>query len=485
MNLKNLTPQKAKFILYIVQCELARRNFWYYCQILSPDFYVEERVHLKVLCESLQALYEGKLLSPEGIPYRKMMINIPPQHGKSRTLINFCQWILGKNNEERIIQCSYNDTAAHDFARYTRDGIQEVKLEDEMVYSDIFPTTKIKHGDASYEKWALEGQHFNYLGAGIGGSITGKGGTVLIVDDPVKSAEIAFNENALEKIWQWYTGTFLSRVAAKDGEPIEIIVMTRWAKKDLCGYILNSSEASKWFVIKYQAYNSETDSMLCPTLLSKHRYETLKKLQPPEILEANYNQEPIDVKGRLYTSFKTYAQLPTDDKGNSVLRRILNYTDTADEGEDFLCSICYGEFNGEAYVLDVIYTKKGMEITEPLTADMLYSNNVNVGTIESNNGGRGFARNVERLLWEKYKTRRTQVKWFHQSQNKMARILTNSSFVQNHIYFPLNWADRWPEFYKALTGFQKEGKNKNDDAPDAITGVAESLNKQSSVEILR
>lgn len=466
----------------MVQCELARRNFWYYCQILSPDFYVEERVHLKVLCESLQALYEGKLLSPEGIPYRKMMINIPPQHGKSRTLINFCQWILGKNNEERIIQCSYNDTAAHDFARYTRDGIQEVKLEDEMVYSDIFPTTKIKHGDASYEKWALEGQHFNYLGAGIGGSITGKGGTVLIVDDPVKSAEIAFNENALEKIWQWYTGTFLSRVSAKDGEPIEIIVMTRWAKKDLCGYILNSSEASKWYVIKYQAYNSETDSMLCPTLLSKPRYETLKKLQPTEILEANYNQEPIDVKGRLYSSFKTYTQLPCDEKGNLLFTKIANYTDTADEGEDFLCSICYGAYNGEAYILDVIYTKDPMEITEPAVAEMLNRNKIKDADIESNSGGKGFARQVQRILRETYQSYLCVINWFHQTQNKQARILTNASWVQQHIYFPVNWADRWPLYYSAMNSFQKEGKNKNDDAPDATTGVAEKAGIKTKIE---
>ena len=93
MNLKSLTPQKAKIYLYVVQCELARRNFWYYCQLLSPDFYTDDRIHLKVLCQTLQALYEGELKNEKGIPYKKLMINMPPQHGKSRTLINFCQWI--------------------------------------------------------------------------------------------------------------------------------------------------------------------------------------------------------------------------------------------------------------------------------------------------------------------------------------------------------------------------------------------------------
>jgi len=476
----NLKKANHNYLLYEAECELARRSFWHYCQLLSPKFYTEDRTHLVNLCLTLQKLYDRQLLNDEGKPYRKIMINMPPQHGKSRTLINFCQWILGKNNENRIIQCSYNDNAAHDFARYTRDGIQEIKLQNEYVYSDVFPETRIKQGDGSYEKWSLEGQHFNYLGAGIGGSITGKGGTVLIIDDPVKSAEIAYNETALEKIWQWYTGTFISRVSAEDGEPLEIIVMTRWAKKDLCGFILESSEAEKWFTIKYKAFDKESGLMLCPSLLSKSRYETLESLQPKEILEANYNQQPIDVKGRLYSEFKTYEKLP-NSSGKILLDAIMNYTDTADEGKDYLCSICYGIYQGEAYVLDVIYTKDSMEITEPAVADMLVKNHVKDARIESNNGGRGFARNVEKIIWEKYKTKSVVIKWFHQSENKKARILSNATVVMNRIYFPINWKDKWKEYYTAMISYQKEGQNINDDAPDATTGIAEYLDSKNKI----
>jgi len=53
--------------------------------------------------------------------------------------------------------------------------------------------------------------------------------------------------------------------------------------------------------------------------------------------------------------------------------------------------------------------------------------------------------------------------------------MTQSSFVQEHIYFPVNWKDRWPEFYKAMTTYLKEGKNKHDDAPDCVSGIAESF----------
>lgn len=471
-----LKENEKDYLIYEAKLELACRDFWEYCKLRAPDFYKEDREHLKTLCYTLQQLYHGTLLKQNGTPYKRLMINMPPQHGKSRTLVNFCDWVFGKNQKERVITASYNDVLAGDFAKYTRDGITEQKnTEEQIVFSDIFPDVRLKFGSKSYFNWALEGQHFNYLGAGVGGSITGKGGSILVVDDPIKSAEEAMNEDTLDRIWRWYTGTFLSRVSAEGGLPIEIFNMTRWSKKDPCGRILEGPEKDEWFVLQFKAYDEEKQTMLCPSILSKERYDSLSKLMVKEIFLANYNQAPIDVKGRLYQSFKTYIDPPKDESGKLLFEGLKNYTDTADEGDDYLCSICYGVFKGEAYVLDILYTKEPMEVTEPDTAKMLYDNNIREATIESNNGGRGFARSVERLLWEKHHTKGCFVKWFHQSQNKMARILTNSSYVQQHIYFPVNWADKWPGFYLAMTTFQKEGKNKNDDAPDAITGVAESV----------
>lgn len=459
--------------------ERGKNNFWEYCKLTGPAYFKDERTHLKNLAKILQEFYEGKLLREDGKPYKKLMINIPPRHGKSRTLINFCQWIFGKNQEERVIECSYNDDAAGDFSKYTRDGIQQERfISDYYIFSDFFPNVKVKYGSHSYYKWALEGQFFNYLGAGIGGSITGKGGSILIIDDPIKLAEEAFNEERLDKIWNWYTGTFLSRGDAEGGEPLEIIVMTRWADGDICGRILASDEANQWYVIKLKVYDEETDKMLCEDVLSKNRFDELKRKMIPEVFYANYFQETIDQKGRLYKSFKTYTDLPKDEKGNLLFDMIKNYTDTADEGDDNLCSINYGIYNGEGYVLDIYYTKDGMEITEPKTAEFLFNGGVNIAKIESNNGGRGFARSVQRIILEVYKSQRVIVRWFHQSQNKRARIMSNSAFVQEHLYFPVNWKDKWPDYYKAMTTYLKEAKNKHDDAPDATTGVAENVEKK-------
>ena len=179
------------------------------------------------------------------------------------------------------------------------------------------------------------------------------------------------------------------------------------------------------------------------------------------------------MKGRLYERFLTYNKLPVDDTGTPLFTAIKNYTDTADTGADYLCSICYGLHNKDIYILDVLYTKESMETTEIKTAELLYRNDIKRADIESNNGGRGFARNVKRILEEKYPDNTTVIKTFTQHKNKEARILTNSPYVMNHVFFPVGWENKWREFYKALYEYQREGKNAHDDAPDALTGCVE------------
>lgn len=290
----------------------------------------------------------------------------------------------------------------------------------------------------------------------------------------IKNDDEAYNDRVLEGHWEWFTNTMLSRL--ESGGKI-IIIMTRWNSNDLAGMALEQLPQLGYKLQHVNMKAKENGKMLCEDILSEKEYSRKIKAMGIEIAEANYNQNPIDIEGRLYSSFKTYSSLPK-------FKRIINYTDTADTGSDFLCSIVAGEtFNGELYVVDLLYTKDGMEVTEPQTSELLIQNEVNEALIESNNGGRGFARSIERIMWEKHKSRKTAVKWFHQSKNKQARILSNSTFVMNHIYYPENWKDRWPEYYKAMSSYQREGKNKHDDAPDATTGLAEFLTDRKKAVI--
>lgn len=403
-----------------------------------------------------------------------LVINEPPRHGKSRTTGNLVEWKLGNDHTAKIMTGSYNETLSTTFSKGVRNTIQSVKAdENKIVYSDIFPDTRIKYGDGAMNLWSLEDGYNNYLATSPTGTATGFGASIIIIDDLIKNAEEANNADVREKHWTWFTDTMLSRL--EEGGKI-IIVMTRWHSEDLAGRALKYFMELGWKVrhINYRARSAE-GKMLCPEILSEKSYFDKKAIMGDEIFSANYDQEPIDLKGRLYTSFKTYTELPKDTAGN-VLGTVKNYTDTADAGKDYLCSINYIEYNKEAYFINVLYTKAGMEETEPATAKMLFDDMVNVADIESNNGGRGFARSVSRILSETYRTNRTVINTFYQSKNKQARILSNATWIMEHVYFPVNWKDRWPEYYESMTRYQKEGKNAHDDAEDATTGVAEKVN---------
>lgn len=458
-------------LIHFARMELARREFWEYCKFTSPDFYKEDRPFLKDFADTLQWFVEE---ATEKI----MVIDAPPRHGKSRTATKFVQWIFGKKGPKiKVMTGSYNETLSGTFAKQVRDTIAEKPTLGITVYSDIFPETKIKYGEAAAAKWALEGSGVaNYLATSPGGTATGFGCNLMILDDTIKGAAEAYNENFLQNVIEWFNNTMLSRT---EGDFKIIIIMTRWCNGDLAGFVLENFE--NVVHVSYKAVQ-EDGSMLCEEILSKEDYKLKTKNMNKDIVAANYQQEPIDVKGRLYTTIKTYEDVPRDSTGKPLFKYILNYTDTADTGEDNLCSICYGVFGELSYILDIYYTKDAMEITEPETARMLTRNNVGNALIESNNGGRGFARNVKREC-EALGNYHTAVKWFHQGENKIARILSNSTGVMNNVLFPVNWMDRWPEFATAINKYQREGKNAHDDAPDCLTGVYENPRPRGTAQL--
>lgn len=463
-----------KLIKLGAKCELARREFFFYCNLMAPDFYKKNRNYLVELCNEFQEFYEGE--------DEVLIINEPPRHGKSRTASLFVEWVLGKNQNEKIMTGSYNETLSTMFSKNVRNAIQEEKADKyKPVFSDVFHNVRIKQGDGAMNLWSLEGGYNNYLATSPTGTATGFGASLLIIDDLIKNAEEAYNESVKEKHWDWFTNTMLSRL--EEGGKI-IIIMTRWASDDLAGRALEhyKEQGAKIRHISMKALQDD-GTMLCEEVLSRKSYEAKRKAMGEDIASANYQQEPIDLKGCLYKTLKTYIDIPKDDKGNSLFTSIKAYCDTADTGEDYLCNIIYGEYNKEAYVLDVYYTKESMEVTEKETAKRYLEHQVNKALIESNNGGRGFARSVERILKEVFNSNKTKIEWFHQGENKIARILSNSTWVMDHIYYPANWRDKWPEYYKAMVKYQREGKNKHDDAPDATTGIAEQFNNKRKVKI--
>lgn len=458
--------------------EAGKISFRHFCNLMNPSFFRSSRTFQDTLCNTLQAMYEKTLINENtGKPYDKLIINLPPGHGKSYTAGMFAAWAFGQNIKNQVITVSYNQTLSTRFAKTVREMIQDKEILNDLSYfvpTSFFPKLQIKDGDGAMDIWSLKGAYMSYLATSFSGSITGMRGNIGIIDDPIKNKEEAVNERVKEAHWDWYKNTFLSRMV--EGA-IQIIIMTRWASDDLAGKLI-AAFPDECYVLEMPVL-SESGEALCDEILSLEAIEDKRRGIDEEIFQANYMQQPIDKTGALYGTFKTYD---VDVLDYNAFERIINYTDTADTGADFLCSICAGVIDKYAYITDIYYTDESMEITEPETARRIHLYKVREIAIESNNGGRGFARNVESILKNAYKNTVAIITWFYQSKNKKARIIVNSANVMEQVIMPEGWERKYPDFYKAITKYQRKGKNAHDDAADSLTGIVEIVNGEVKLQ---
>lgn len=437
----------------------------YFFKMLEKKKFVVGRHHEQI-CQALDDVLQGKI--------RRLIINIAPRYGKTELAVkHFISMGLALNPAAKFIHLSYSDDLALDNSETIRDIVKS----DE--YRSLFPYVQVKEDSDSKKKWVTT-EGGGVYATSTGGQITGFGagltddpsvaeskkrfGGAIVIDDPVKP-EDALSDTKREKINQRFETTIRNRVNSQR-TPI-VIIMQRLHENDLCGY-LTRMEPGEWTVLSLPVISQEEgeDVALWPF---KHSLEDLRKIQKvaPFVFETQYMQNPTPMEGLLYGKFKTYRQIPYT---NRKIRK--NYTDTADTGEDRLCSIDYIDTEIGNFILDILYTDAPMEETEPKVTAMLARDSITVANIESNNGGRGFARNVEaqsRIIGN----HTTEIRWFHQSANKESRIFTRSAEVMNLTYMPEGWETMFPEFYAEIAGYRKFGKNAHDDGADCLTGTVE------------
>lgn len=455
----------------------AKEHFWTFCKLLEPTFYKDSRPHLKLLCDTLEDFHYNRIKDNEGNIIYKLMLRIPPQHGKSRTLVNFTKWSLGRNNEERIITGSYGDAPASDFARYTRDGINEVKnMPDQIVFNDIFPTTKIKQGNAGVQKWALEGQHFNYLGVGCGGGVTGKGATLRIIDDLIKDAETALNDTALSKIWVWLSGTFSSRNSAEEGEVKEIFCATLWGENDP-QYILETTEPNEWHILALPIYDENTDKMLCPDFMNKKQFLKLKNRMAVDsrtkmIFHANYLCVALsdnDTKVFPISTLKRYKEFPENTEYTTIA-----FADSADEGADNFSMPIARIYGNRVYIFDAIFDQLNLTIQEGQVLDKVKICDIKELVVETNSFGAYFKRRLTELMPFLY------IFGQYSKANKMGRILAMAGIIKYYFYFPEKPTPTLEKLINQMCKLMKTS-TKEDDSADSVAGLAAHLDKHYNI----
>lgn len=432
--------------------------------------------HHETICNALDKVLRGELT--------RLIINIAPRYGKTEVAVkNFIALGLGICASAKFIHLSYSASLALDNSEETKDFV----TSDD--YTKLFPEVVLKKDSKSKQKWYTtagggvyatsssgqvtgfgagkvdEDDNDNELGKEIdeiGIGVEGFGGAI-IIDDPIKP-EDAYSDTIRTKINNRFDSTIVNRVNSRK-TPI-IVIMQRVHPNDLTGHLLESYPG-EWTVISLPCIKEDGEA-LWPF---KHTLPELKKMQETNsiVFGSQYMQNPKPKEGLMYQNLKFYQVLPVEKyKTKAVI-------DTADTGEDFLIVWVYNKYSFGYYIIDYLYTSKPMEYTEPETTRLLNKHCVDLANIESNNGGRSFARAVEKQLRELGNTT-TKINWYHQSKNKQARIYTNSAKVQNMVFFP-EWMKGSPVM-KHIENYTATGKNDHDDAEDGLTMIIEAEEKK-------
>lgn len=432
----------------------AHESFWHFCLYMDYAFFKTREAVLRPVCEMFQAFFDWQ--------YRIIYLALPPRTGKSYTCTLFVCFFLGHYPDKAVMRNTVTGDLFKDFSIDARNIISGQTHG--ARYLDVFPKQRLATTNTT--SWRLVSNHgrISYYGAGVGGNVIGKGAALGILDDSVKNAEMAMSEKQLQKIWAWYTSTHLTRI---ESPKREIHIATRWSKRDVPGRLIESGVFRKSDAAMLVQPALVNGYSFCEEVITTEEINDLQKMMPKPLFEAEMQQNPVEAKGLVFPvdSLKRFSL----DDITKPPDMIILFGDTADEGTDFL-SVPVGYVYGEdVYVIDVIYTDEPMEITEPRTAEFIDEHEPDVAVIESNNGGRGFARAVQKLVKSG-----VTVQWRRTVANKHAKIVIKSGWIKEHMHFRDDYemGSEYEQYFINMTSYNRAGSVEHDDAPDSTTELA-------------
>lgn len=289
--------------------------------------------HHALIAEKLEAVERGEI--------KRLMITMPPRHGKSELASRrFPAWYVGRNPERQIIAASYNSDLANDFGREVRNIVGSPE------FHALFDTHLSEDSRAANRWHTNEGGM--YVAAGVGTAVTGRGADVLLIDDPFKDREEADSELRRQRVWDWYTSTAYTRLMP--GGAV-IVINTRWHDDDLSGRLLEEAAngADQWEVLSLPAIDPN-GAALWPGWYPIERLEQIRAVLPARDWNALYQQNPIPDEGDYFKAawFGEYESEPPNLRKYGAS----DYAVTADGGDYTEHGVCGVDGGGNLYIVD-------------------------------------------------------------------------------------------------------------------------------------
>ena len=269
-----------------VEREKCQGSFLTFVKKMWPGF-IHGRHHA-VVAKAFEEVAEGKI--------KRLAISMPPRHTKSEFgSFLFPAWFLGKFPDKKVMQSSNTSELAVGFGRKVRN------LVDSEQYHEVFPNVALRQDSKSAGRWAVN-RSGEYFAIGVGGTMTGRGADLVIIDDPHSEQEAALaagNPGIYDSTYEWYTSGPRQRLQPNGAI---IIIATRWSERDLIGRVLQDSiergKPDEWRVIEFPAILPSGNS-LWPEFWPINLLEDLREELPPVKWNAQYQQKPTGEEGAL------------------------------------------------------------------------------------------------------------------------------------------------------------------------------------------
>jgi predicted phage terminase large subunit-like protein len=332
--------------------------------------------HLIFIRQHLERVAAGEI--------RKLAIFVPPRHGKSEiATIRFPAWMLERDPRTRVIVGSYNATLAERFSRRTRRiCASRIALSGERV------------AVCDWETSANGGLR----AIGCGSGVTGVGANLIIVDDPVKSAEEAHSAAYRERVAQWYAHDLFTR---REPGAAMVLIATRWHTDDLAGRILASDDAKEWVVVSLPALAEPNDPLgraegapLWPERYDAAALEAIRQAIGGAAFASLYQQRPSAIEGAIFLRewFRYYRAPPAFD-------RIVASLDTAykvKSSSDYSVCTVWGVARDGYYLLDMVRRRVEFPELKAIVATLGEQWKPNVLLIEDAGSGQSLVQELQR-----------------------------------------------------------------------------------------
>ncbi|MXV35688.1 MULTISPECIES: phage terminase large subunit [unclassified Saccharibacter] len=325
-----------------------------FTQYTMPAY--EAGSHLQLLSHKLMQVERGEI--------DRLMVFMPPRHGKSElSSTRFPAWYLGRHPTRQIITASYSaDLAENTFGRNVRNLFRSPE------FSNVFPNILLSNDSSAKGQWATN-KGGVYVAAGVDGGLTGKGAHLAIIDDPFKDRKEAESQVIRDNVWDWYRSVLYTRLMPSGAI---VLIMTRWHPDDLAGRLLKAQDTGgdHWDVVELPALADSPDDALGRSegeALWPDRYPlpALKRIRDtvgPREWAALYQQKPTEAEGNLF-KLTALSYLDAEPSGVIDLVRRWDLAATRDTGgndPDWTVGVKMGRLDSQHYViLDIVRFRGG------------------------------------------------------------------------------------------------------------------------------